>query len=96
MTMKSGLRGGAVAGLLGWLVINGYLTFTPAPLALKELVELLAFGMLILSIIAFVASAIQGSEFFGTTGDGVIYGFTLVFDILYVLTQLYSGHLPLP
>lgn len=94
--MKQGVYGGLIIGFVCWLISSGYLIFTPAPSELKGLVIFVAFLMFILSIGIAIASAIVGHAIFGTTGDGLIYGFTIAFDILYILTQLSLGHLPLP
>ena len=96
MTMKEGFTVGLSAGFVCWLISSGYIVFNSAPLMAKGLAIFLAAIMFILSVAVAITSVVIGHAVFDTTGDGFIYGFTVTFDILYILTQLQLGNLPLP
>jgi hypothetical protein len=96
VTSKTGFSWGLIAGFVGWLFFSGALTFIPAPMLMRVLVAVLAFTMFIFSVAITIASTARGKAVFDTTTDGFIYGFTVAFDILYIITQLSLGNLPLP
>lgn len=92
MTYKNGLIIGASVGFVIWLICNGILAFTPAP-EMGHKVALVIFSfMLVMSFIVGVGSALKGSAVFKTTGDGFFFGFTAVFDGLYILIQFATGN----
>jgi hypothetical protein len=96
MTYKLGLKIGLGCGFATWLVSHGYIAFTPAPEMAKNFVVFLGAFFFLLSVILGILYGVRGKASLGTTGDGFVYGFMAAFDILYVLTQLYLGKLPLP
>jgi hypothetical protein len=96
MTQKQGLAAGSVIGALAWLILNGYIVFAPALTMFKALVGVIAGSIFILSIIVFVVSTMRGKAVFGTTGDYFLYGFTAVFDVLFIVINFYHGILPIP
>ena len=96
MTTQYGFALGLIGGFLSWLVLNGYIAFNPEMAIVKGLVTLVAFMMFILSVGVTIGSIAMRHSVFGTTEDGFIYGFTVAFDILYILTQFSLGNLPLP
>jgi hypothetical protein len=96
MTYKLGLKIGLGFGFIAWLVFHGYVTFTPTLEIVKNLVVFLVAYLFVVSVILGILWGVRGKATLGTTGDGFVYGFMAIFDILYVLTQLYLGKLPLP
>jgi hypothetical protein len=56
--------------------------------------------MFVLSIAVAIASNMKGSAVFDPTWDAAIYGFTVAFDIPYIINLLiqffYYGNLPFP
>lgn len=96
MTMQFGFVLGLIGGFLSWLVLNGYIILNPTLTIVKVFVILLAFAMFFLTVIVTIGSIWKRHSVFGTTQDGFIYGFTVAFDILYILKQFSLGNLPLP
>jgi hypothetical protein len=94
--MQFGFVMGLMGGFFSWLVLHGYIALNPAMTLVKGLVTLLAFVMFILTVSVTIGSIARRKAVFSPTKDGFIYGFTVAFDILYILTQLYLGKLPLP
>ena len=104
MTYREGFVIGFGFGLFLFLLANGtaaalgngtfsfdVLTATPTgPLVI--LAEVMVLG----SIIFLVGSAIRQRSFIDTTVDGIVYGFTLGFDILIIVGYLLVGQLPPP
>lgn len=96
MTMKKGFAWGLLAGLGSWLLLNSYIVYAPAPESARNLVASVASVMFILSVVVAIVGILRGKSSLGTTTDGFIYGFTAVFDVLYILRELQLGYLPLP
>lgn len=96
MTLKNGFAGGFIVGFGSWLYLNGYLVFASAPTSAKNLVIAVASLMFILSVVITIVGVLRGKSTLGTTVDGFIYGFTAIFDVLYILRELQLGYLPAP
>jgi hypothetical protein len=97
MTYKNGFLGGLGTGFFAWLISEGVLVFAPNPTLIKNLVFFIAGLFFVLTVILGVAWVLRNkSSGLGTTGDGFVYGFTTVFDILYIVTSFLEGKMPSP
>jgi hypothetical protein len=99
MNQRRGFGIGLIVGFVGWLMSNGYLIFEPAPLLTEILVVLLGFGMFVLSVTVGITSIWRQKAAISPAWDGFIYGFTMAFDIpyiIYILIQILQGHFPFP
>jgi hypothetical protein len=96
MTMKHGFEAGLIIGFLCWLFYTGIFTFNLAPLLIQWLATLLAVGMSVLSVTLGILQVVNCKATLRTTGDGLVYGFTTTFSILYIVISLINHSLPLP
>jgi hypothetical protein len=94
MTFKNGFKFGIVFGFIA-LLIEISPNFASTPLLL--LTKIVAGAFFILTLCVSVYNAMyRKASWFGTTGDGFIVGFTIIFDIIVLARELLTGHWPDP
>lgn len=92
MTFKNGFIIGLAGGGLTWLICNGIFVFTPAPDLAKNMALYIFSALIIISFLVGLASLFMGRSALGTTGNGIVFGFTTVYDGLYIAIQFASGN----
>lgn len=94
MTYKNGALAGFGAGFVALLFLQGYIVFTPNPQLVKNLLLVIGAGAFAASVVLGILYVFRGKATLGTTVDGFIYGFMVIFDILYLFISLIHGNLP--
>lgn len=96
MAYKNGFIIGLVVGLLAYLWASGIITVSALAVQPSGQIDIIASILGLLSVVLAVISAFRGHSTLGTTGDGFVYGFTIGFDALTIISYVYAGQLPPP
>jgi hypothetical protein len=101
MTYKSGFEGGLIVGFVAFLFLVGFIQVSQyEKLAMWFMTFLAVLIMPLVSLIIGIGTIVQGHAILGTTGDGIVFGFTTAMDIPYIMYLvvylLRNGYLPLP
>jgi hypothetical protein len=94
MTYKNGFAVGAVLGLVSWFYFHGFIPFVPVLFFFKFLIFVVGATFFVLSVVLAFVTAFRRKAVFGTSVDGFVYGFTAIFDLLYISYQFYLGNFP--